>query len=132
MDVRKKAIKQNLVHFCSEIQNVNEIVSEMQLKDFSDEENAIEFMPVYVEPKTPLPMILNEVAGVTTPVAKTSKIFAPRTEDMDSGFLMPDSNQMFTGTNSRNPIAYIQNYRTIIYKFLFTSSQLLKTLKKLI
>lgn len=74
----------------SEVQNQHEILSvlqtpDLQVKNEHTDKNRVSGNENLLQ----LPVILNEVAANTTPVLSTSKIFAPRTEDMDTGFLMP-------------------------------------------
>jgi hypothetical protein len=48
-----------------------------------------------LEKENILPSILTGAsARLSAPIPSTTKIFAPRTEDMDSGFLMPCDNTL--------------------------------------
>lgn len=79
----------------SEVQNQHEILSIVQSPDpQTKNENTDKYKASGNENLLQLPVILNEVAATTTPVLSTSKIFAPRTDDMNTGFLMAhDSSQ---------------------------------------
>jgi len=61
------------------------------------------------------PPVLITGAGLSSPTPSTSKIFAPRTDDMDSGFLLPCDNSLMgnLGICLTRP-ASMNLFRTII------------------
>jgi len=91
------------LHFVtSGIENQDEIVSGIQCKV-----SGISLEPVTIHTEAMrLPDILT-TTGLSNPTPSTRKIFAPRTDDMDSGFLMPCDNLLIVSKDEPEDLTHL-------------------------
>lgn len=95
------------LHFVtSEIENEHEILSNVQVPRSAEMIEAVKPRIMDLEAESYIPDILTG-AGLSSPIPSTTKIFAPRTEDMDSGFLMPCDNTLIVSKEEPEDLTHL-------------------------